>query len=149
MEKIIIDLIAKYRSLRNPDYSFVSRVYQAEIYKKVIESLSGFFEIQDMTDINDDVSFVYVISSTETEWILMLSMVGRYAALFRKDPVMEYVYFDETTKKQEEELIFSVLKQEEFLFLEEEILAAKVPLSTDGLSNETFFYFLFGEPNPF
>jgi replication initiation and membrane attachment protein DnaB len=82
LESINNAILASYGSYTNPNYFFVSKVFKRKPYEKVIEELRLRFKVEDITDINYDVSFVYTLSNEET-YGLNLSMVGRFFALFQ------------------------------------------------------------------
>lgn len=72
-----------YTSLEVPNFSFIEKALDANPYIEVITSLQQKFSVEDKTDINYDISFSLLIDSNNESWLLQLSMVGRYAALFR------------------------------------------------------------------
>ena len=72
-----------YKSLTHPDFSFVNKVALSRPYGLLIEKLCDLFEVEEVTDSNDDVSFRYLVSKSNKRWIIELSMLGRYAVVFR------------------------------------------------------------------
>ncbi len=73
----VMDAIeATYGSLSDPSYSFVERAMSAQPYAECVDRLSNLVDVEDVTDVNDDVSFRYLLSRGPNEWALNLSMVG-------------------------------------------------------------------------
>ncbi|MEW8288135.1 MAG: hypothetical protein AB2697_19310, partial [Candidatus Thiodiazotropha endolucinida] len=82
--QILTELIAhKYKSLDEPDYSFVNKAIASKPYSSLIRVFKSIYVIEDITDINDDVSFRYLLSNSNNKWIIELSMLGLYAVLLR------------------------------------------------------------------
>jgi len=76
---------ARYGSLEHPSFSFVTHVVEENPYRIFVKQLREMGDVEDVTDLNDDVSFAYTVRDKESEWYLMLSMLGPYAVLLRPD----------------------------------------------------------------
>lgn len=83
LESIHANILSSYKSLDNPEFHFVGKAMEDNVYSRVVDQLSSSFSIDDQTDENVDVSFFYDLRSSEGEWVLRLSMVGSYAMLLR------------------------------------------------------------------
>ncbi len=75
-----------YVSLSRPEWFFVERTAAEQPYREFLDHLERRFDITDTTDFNDDVSLDLVLCGNEHAWSLMLSLVGRYAVLWRLRP---------------------------------------------------------------
>ena len=73
--------LSQYRSLEQPNFWFQAEAVRKRPYEPLVHELRGWLEVEDMTDLNADVSFVYRLSASGQQWNLMLSMVGPYAVL--------------------------------------------------------------------
>ena len=78
-------LTAAYGSLQAPNYAFVDRALRQRPYRDLVAALEQVFAVEDITDSNYDVSFAYVLQG-EAAYLLHLSMVDRFAALFPFSP---------------------------------------------------------------
>ncbi|HET7585093.1 MAG TPA: hypothetical protein VFK13_09300 [Gemmatimonadaceae bacterium] len=70
-----------YGSLEEPTFWFVHDAEHERPYQSVEQALSRTFTLKEVTDTNDDVSFVYEVGRGERTWLLQLSMVGPFAVL--------------------------------------------------------------------
>ena len=121
-------ILDKYKSLEEPDFSFVSKAMSSKPYDALIQEVQGLFEVEDITDSNDDVSFCYVLSNMENQWEIQLSMVGLYAVIFRKTEakLSELVVSAISEKEQE---IISLLRKYQFELLQQPVLEQRLALS--------------------
>lgn len=85
LDRLTHALTAAYGSLQAPNYAFVGRALRQRPYQDLVAALEQVFAVEDITDANYDVSFVYVLQG-ETAHLLHISMVGRFAALFPLSP---------------------------------------------------------------
>lgn len=109
----------KYKSLEQPDYSFVSKAISSRPYDSLIRKLQDLFEVEEITDPNDDVSFRYLLSKLKSQWIIELSMVGLYASFFRVSDVGSAEVVTSDTTAQEEQKICSFLIENKFEILQQ------------------------------
>jgi len=133
-------ILAKYKSLENPDFSFVRKMDRSRPYNSMIKDISANFHVEDHTDINDDVCFSYNISNQCGEWGLELSMIGLYAVVLLVDKHGACEPLEKPNSEFERE-IFSKLNKNSFQVLGQEILETPLKINlfnTD--SNETCFY---------
>lgn len=94
----------KYKSLDDPDYSFVSKAIASKPYNKLVDQLNTLFEIEEITDSNDDVSFRYLLSRSGKQWVVELSIIGLYATILRISEVggAELVTLDNAVSQERE-----------------------------------------------
>lgn len=83
VDEILSLIRARYGSLVSPDFSFTGEALSSRPYAGVVRDLEKSFRVEDDTDPNDDVSFVYVLTRAGEQWLLRLSMLGPYAVLLR------------------------------------------------------------------
>lgn len=71
----------KYKSFTSPDYSFMKEVIAQRPYDPLLAALEKSYIITEITDVNEDVSFVYELKKDGVHLVLQLSMLGPYAVL--------------------------------------------------------------------
>jgi hypothetical protein len=82
----IVDMIVKkYVSTENPDRSFVSKSVNRNVYCDLVNEVAAVCELEEVTDVNEDVSFRYILTFADCSWVLELSMVGPFATFMRID----------------------------------------------------------------
>ena len=81
IEKIRADAKRQYRSLGNPKFHFVQETWDSRPYDPIIEEITTTYLTEDVTDVNYDVSFRFLLRFSDALWILELSMVGPYFIL--------------------------------------------------------------------
>lgn len=78
---------AAYGSLSQPTWHFASSAYRSHPYGEVVECLTDLgYQVNEVTDLNEDVSCSYLLLRDGFTWALYLSLVGPYAALLRVSP---------------------------------------------------------------
>lgn len=56
----LLDLIErKYMSFEEPNFSFVRKTISSQPYAPLLSKLKELFEVEEITDPNDDVAFIY------------------------------------------------------------------------------------------
>lgn len=127
----LIDAIkARYGSLEAPNYSFVERVVRDHPYAGLVEALSSVAEVEETTDINDDVSFRYVVRRAGQRWALNVSMVGPYGVLLRLSPAG--VVVTDQAAEAGDEAILQPLKLAGVSLLSRAVLEARIPFRPLG-----------------
>jgi len=83
-QQVLLEVIGrKYKSLKQPDYSFANKAISSRPYDSIIKKLQNSFDVEEITDTNDDVSFCYMVSKSNNQWVIELSMLGLYATVLR------------------------------------------------------------------
>ncbi|MER7847783.1 hypothetical protein ABTZ03_28005 [Kitasatospora sp. NPDC096077] len=72
-----------YGTLDDPDFGFTAGAFDERPHRDLVAKLAELVEVEDMTDLNDNVCFDYGLVRRRAEWKLKLSMVGPYAMLLR------------------------------------------------------------------
>ena len=121
---------ARYGSLEAPNYSFVEQVVQEHPYTKLVKALSRVAEIEETTDVNDDVSFRYVLRHGGRSWGLNLSMVGPYGSLLRLTAAGEVV--TDQAAQEDERQIVRLVKEAGVSLLSREALETRIPFRRVG-----------------
>ncbi|MCG7977441.1 MAG: hypothetical protein N0E58_04790 [Candidatus Thiodiazotropha endolucinida] len=135
--QILTELIAhKYKSLDEPDYSFVNKAIASKPYSSLIRVFKSIYVIEDITDINDDVSFRYLLSNSNNKWIIELSMLGLYAVLLRAQNSGKLKLVDADNALSEEKEIISLLRKHQFEILMQYILEQHVVLNLFNTDTE-------------
>ena len=126
---IFEEIERKYKSLKEPDFSFVGEAISSRPYNELMDCLKGLFRIEEITDSNDDVSFRYVLSKSGKQWMIELSMVGLYATMLRLPEVgfSELVPFGGEVREEKE--IYLLLCKYEFNVLRKRELEESISLN--------------------
>ncbi|MDQ4032633.1 MAG: hypothetical protein M3332_10350 [Actinomycetota bacterium] len=72
-----------YGSLDEPTYFKINEVMAERPYSRLVQDLANFFHVEEITDVNEDVSFQYELIQGDDAWMLELSAVGSYAVFSR------------------------------------------------------------------
>lgn len=147
LQTLIEAIKRTYTSLEQPDFSFVSKVISSRPYDSLIQQIQSLFEVEEITDSNEDVSFRYLLSKSKKQWVIELSMLGRYATVLRISDVGPIRVVTQNTSAQEEKNIFSLLKENQFKVLEQQELEKPISLklSNAELENVCIYQALFSD----
>jgi hypothetical protein len=85
-EELVRSARGRYGSLEEPDFSFVMEALRVRPYEGIEQELRQQFDVEEIADPNDDVSFAFVVGRGPRRWSLQLSMVERLALLMRIEP---------------------------------------------------------------
>ncbi|KYF97203.1 hypothetical protein BE20_39475 [Sorangium cellulosum] len=126
-------IMAKYRSLENPDFRWVVEEYERKPYRELERRLVSRFSIEDITDLNNDVSCVFAISpeGSEARWTLKLSLVGPYAVLLRETGARGwdvYVQGEADARSEDERWILEACRQHAIEVLRLDVLKTPIGL---------------------
>lgn len=83
MDDVLRQIERTYGSLEDPKYFGISDRMRSRPYEPLIEDICREFEVEDTTDTNTDVGFIYALARQAHSWALALSAVGPYAILAR------------------------------------------------------------------
>ena len=72
-----------YKSLEQPDFSFVKRAFGARPYEPLVRRLRDFAAVEELCEQEDDVCFSYLVKGSAALWRLDLSIVGPFAIFVR------------------------------------------------------------------
>ena len=72
-----------YRSLEEPDFSFVKKVFSARPYDPLIKRLRDYAAVEECTEGEEDVCFSYFLKGRNQLWKLDLSIVGPFGIFVR------------------------------------------------------------------
>ena len=133
LDNIINDIKTKYQSFEKPNFTFVSKMVDRNPYREFIEGLKTYCEIEDITDINYDVSFVYILNCSSQQYMLQLSMVGRYAALYRLSSEREMLIIDpkEVVVEPIVKTVINALEKEDIALLDEQMLDSELNIKVN------------------
>ena len=120
-------IVAAYGAASNPNYSFVAKVFNKQPYKEVMTGLSTHFIIEDITEINYDVSFSYVLKK-QNEYLLQLSMIAKFFVLFELATGRKMTQVVNEASDSDEEYIFLFLEKNGFIRIDETIMASSTDL---------------------
>jgi hypothetical protein len=124
--KVLLDTItARYGSLEEPNYSFVEEVVRRQPYAQLLGALSKLADVEETTDLNNDVSFRYVLRHDSQSWALDVSMVGPFGLLLRLGTDREVVT-DQSDEGREREIVRTV-KEAGVSLLSREVLETRIP----------------------
>lgn len=85
-DRLLRRIEEKYGSLEKPRFDFVGTEYEKDTYVSLRAGISRIAQLEDLTDVNDDVSFSYRVKEPDggVLW-LRVSMVGPYFILVKYD----------------------------------------------------------------
>lgn len=127
---------AAYGSLMSPSWHFAEREYRRSPYAETVERLhAASFDLEETTDLNDDVSCCYYLQKGSRGWALQLSLVGRFAVLLSVDR-RNRVSFDRGGESDE---IEKILSDAGILLLTEEILSRNLPFGASREGKKVYF----------
>lgn len=133
LDNIINDIKTKYQSLEKPNFSFVSRIVDVNPYMEFIEGLKAYCGIEDITDINYDVSFVYILNCSNQQYMLQLSMVGRYAVLYKlsSEREMRVINPKEVEVEPIVKTVINACEKGNIVLLDEQILDSEINIKVN------------------
>ena len=85
-EKIHAFIKSTYRSLEQPDFGFVKKASSSRPYEPLMKRLRDYAAVEQMTEADDEVCFVYLLKGRANIWKLDLSMVGPFGIFMRLSP---------------------------------------------------------------
>lgn len=125
----LLDVLERnYKSLEQPDFSFVSRAISSKPYDALIKNVRELFDVEEITDSNDDVSFRYVVSKLNSQWVVELSMLGLYATVLRVSQTAHSYFVTQDTSAPEDKDIISLLLDNQFEIPGKDVLEQPVAL---------------------
>jgi hypothetical protein len=133
-------LLNFYGSLSEPNYSKVILINDAQPYQNLIRKVSFYFCIQEIGDINYDVSFRYYLASSSGEWNLEISMIGPFALLYRHNCHKNWGIFTEPNCDSEKKLV-SLLKAANISLLDYECVARNSSLAPMNHGQKTMLVY--------
>ena len=74
---------AAYKSLDQPDFSFVKKAFNARPYDPMIKRLRDYAAVEEAVEADDDVCFSYFLKGQSSLWKLDLSLVGPFGIFVR------------------------------------------------------------------
>lgn len=131
LRKLVIE---RYGSLDEPSFHWVGPEYDRDSFGSLRSRLETTFAVEDITDLNSDVSFGYWLDArfaAHPRLTLRLSLVGPYAVLLRhKGPPPEVVVDGEDDcRPGPEAFVCSQLAEHGIEILDREQISSPVPLA--------------------
>lgn len=115
--QILTDILNAYGSLSTPSWSFSEKRYATHPYIELINRLGSVGDIQETTDLNDDVSVVLFASVNGSGGVtIKLSLVGKYACL--SDSAGRFLSEIDLKEKGDTQLVLELLQHESIILLE-------------------------------
>jgi len=128
-------IIEKYKSTKNPERSFVSKSVKSNIYRTLVDEVATLCQLEEITDINEDVSFRYLLRVTDRTWVLELSMVGPFATLMRVSNPKKISLVTKPGAELEEQIIL-LLERNEIQLLSFECLQQRFEFNLNSTETE-------------
>lgn len=133
----LLDIIQrKYKSFEEPEFGFVSKALSSQPYAPLVSRLRELFKVDETTEPNDDVSFGYVLSRDGKQWGLELSMVERYAVVFRISSISGVEFVLSGSSVPEEHTLRELLLAHHFIILDQQTLEQPCPLKMHNTDPE-------------
>lgn len=82
-----------YKSLEQPDFSFVKKVFSARPYDPLIKRLRDYAVVEECAEGEEDVCFSYFLKGRAQLWKLDLSIVGPFGIFVRLKSQVEHSDF--------------------------------------------------------
>jgi len=82
-EDLFEQLRSVYGPLEEPTYFKINEVMAQRPYSRLVQELTNYFQVEEVTDVNEDVSFQYELAQGGDGWMLELSAVGPFAVFSR------------------------------------------------------------------
>ena len=131
-EEVMARINERYGSLTNPSFHWVQGECDRDAYKSLRTTLAEHFDMEDITDLNSDVSFGYELGSKRQAraWTIRLSMLGPYAMIYRHDGYLQNTIMDgpDDIQTSEEKLLVETCRAEGCAVLSFDLLSVPVPL---------------------
>jgi hypothetical protein len=133
LDKIMEDIQIKYKDFTKPDFRFVSKIIDKNPYVNFINEIKHYCKIEEITDTNYDVSFVYVLDCLDKQYMLQLSMVGRYAAFYSLTVEREMLIIDKNIVESDslEKAIIDILERNNIILLNEQLLDYEINIKVN------------------
>ncbi|HUS05360.1 MAG TPA: hypothetical protein VMZ52_03640 [Bryobacteraceae bacterium] len=120
--------LAKHGSFDAPDFHFRWEALEKRPYRGFVDEALTHFYIKDDTDLNQGGCFVYtILADSRPQWMIQLSMVGRYGVLFRFEGSRPSLFKNDTPLTPSEELILKLVAKHEIVLLNKETLMPPWP----------------------
>ena len=81
--KCVEAIAAAYKSLDQPDFSFVKKGFSSRPYDPLIKRLRDYAAVEEAIEADDDVCFSYFLKGQSSLWKLDLSLVGPFGIFVR------------------------------------------------------------------
>lgn len=124
-------LTSAYKSMEQPDFSFVKRVFNARPYEPLIRKMRDYAAIEECTHSEDDVCFSYFLKGRTNLWKMDLSLVGPFAIFVRLRSRIEehdFLYPAKADLADFEIKIISMMTQYNIRLLTSQDLRIEVPI---------------------
>ncbi len=132
VENIKKELLAKHGSFEKPDFHFRWKALEERPYRSFVDEALTHFFIKDQTDLNQDGCFVYtILAELKPQWMIQLSMVGRYGVLFRIERNHPALINCDNQLIPGEDVIVSLVAKHGIILLHKDILMTRVDLALD------------------
>ncbi|NHZ79409.1 hypothetical protein F2P44_08980 [Massilia sp. CCM 8695] len=139
---LIARLIGKYGSLDDPQFEFVEEDFDGEDGRKYLAMFNELGEIDEDTDINDDVSFGYLIKCDACQFYVRISMIKPYAFV-RNLADRSFLHAENRGTSECSRRLVDLLIAKGLVVLGKDDLMRTVPLRIDGEEQVSIFRALF------
>ena len=130
IKEIMTVIECKYKSLDFPNFFFVEKEMSSYPYQTLVDKLRNIVGVEEDTDVNDDVSFCYLLVKGNKRWSLNISMIGPYAVLMRINHLrhFEIAHPEDGESSQIENEIAKIVQKNAITLLPRHLLECPVPL---------------------
>jgi len=121
--------LVKYKSFDKPDFQFVSKAVDENPYANIVQEISNIVDVNENTDINDDVCFSYLLKYKNNMWALQFSMIGLFGVFMRVNNNCNTLLTQLTENGIIENQIIDNLLNNHIQLLDQELLEMPVNIS--------------------
>lgn len=141
-----------YKSLTQPDFSFVKRGFNARPYDPLIKRLRDYAAVEEAIEADDDVCFSYFLKGRSQLWKLDLSLVGPFGLFVRLKSRCErddFLCYGRPDLVGFEQKILDILKGGGIRLLTVDELGTEVPMTlfNTGAGEVRLYQALFSDRN--
>lgn len=128
-----------YKSLEEPDFSFVKKVFSARPYDPLIKRLRDYAVVEECTEGEEDVCFSFFLKGQRSLWKLDLSVVGPFAIFVRlKSRIAreDFLYYGKSDAMGFEVKVLDLLKGAGIKLMTVDELSEQMPMTLYNTNRE-------------
>jgi hypothetical protein len=131
---------AAYKSLEQPDFSFVKQGFSARPYDPLIKRLRDYAVVEEAIEADDDVCFSYLLKGQSSLWKLDLSLVGPFGLFVRLKARVtpdDFLFYGKADATAFERKVLDLARGAGIRLLTTDELSLQVPLALFNTARES------------